>query len=205
MTKGLLLSAVALGFSSLAWAQTSGLVAIPVADPIGFREFEIGYGVSGTERSISRGYGHGAYGIFGVHERLELAAATDFLGGHVWSFKARLWSDAEDRFALGAGMQNINGRQSEPFVMGRLALEAASFHLGWYRDSASRACLGFDLALGERWVFGADHFSGSGGATSTGLWYDLGAGFTLSGALGYPNTRSDGVTHSFGLSYAARF
>ena len=187
-----------------AQGQVTGLVSIPVADNIGFRELELGYGTGANE--FDKRYGHGAYVLAGVHERVEIAASTGFMGDHAWGFKVVPFRSADDKFALGIGAQNISGSSSDMFAMGRYSLGAVNLHLGWMEDTTDRLCLGMDMACCcDKLTLGLDHTTGAGGATWLGAWYDIGQGFTFNVSAGYPNARADGIQHSFNLTYGTRF
>lgn len=204
MYKGIFTLVGPLCFATVSFGQVTGLVSIPTADSIGFREVELGYSVAGVDHAISKQYGHGAYVLFGVHDQFEIAGATDFLGGQAWGFKFVPYRSSDDKIAIGVGAQNIIGGQSDLFAMGRYNCGNANFHLGWTRDSDHRGLLGVDYSC-DRWTFGADYAGNADGATWIGAWYDLGQGFTLNASFGRPNTRLDGDQHGFALTYGTRF
>ncbi|MBA4291886.1 hypothetical protein C0431_02850 [bacterium] len=190
--------------SACSFGQVTGLVSIPVADNIGFREVEFGYSLSGTDHSISKQYGHGASLLVGVHDRFEIAGSSDFLGGQAWGMKFVPYRSPDEKFVIGLGLQNINGGQSDLFAMGRYNLDAVNIHFGWTRDSDHRGLLGIDYAY-DRWTFAADYSSNPDGATWLGVFYDLGQGLTANVSFGRPHTRADGDMHAFGLTYGIRF
>lgn len=204
MSRGFLTTVALSCFAAMSFGQVTGLVSIPTADVIGHREVELGYSVAGMDHSISKEYGHGAYILAGGFDRFEIAGATDFLGGQAWGFKYVPYRSADDKIAIGVGAQNINGRQSDLFAMGRYNCGNANFHLGWTRDSDHRALFGVDYSC-DRWTFGADYSSNADGATWVGAWYDLGQGFTANFSFGRPTTRSDGDQHAFMLANGTRF
>lgn len=204
MAKGFITFFSTCGLVACSFGQVTGLVTIPTADTIGPREAEFGYAVSGTEHSVSRHYSHSAYLLAGLHDRFEVAGATDFVGGQVWGFKFVPYRSEDGRFAVGVGAQNINGGQSDLFAMGRINCGAANFHLGWTRDSDNRGLVGADYSL-DRWTFGIDHIGNADGSTNFGVWYDLGQGFTLFGSFTRHTSGSEPDSHGFMVSYGTRF
>lgn len=188
----------------LALAQVAGLVSIPVADTIGVRELELGYGIAGSQ--YSRSYGHSAYVLAGVHERFEIAAATDFLGSTVGGFKFSPYSDSEDRFRIAVGAQNVAAGSADWFAVGRFSAKEVNLHFGWLEDGTNRLCLGIDTTCcQDQLTLGLDHTTGADGSTWFGAFYSIGSGMTVNANLGYPNNRVDGLQYSFSLIYGTRF
>lgn len=204
MAKGIIAFLTLGSLAACSFGQVTGLVTIPTADTIGPREIEFGHSVSGTEHAISKQYSHSAYLLAGLHDRFEIAGATDFLGGQTWGFKFVPYRSADGKYAIGIGAQNINGGQSDLFAMARANFGPANLHAGWTRDSDHRGLVGLDFSI-DRWTFGLDHSGNADGATNFGVWYDLGQGFTLFGSFSRPNMSSEPEGHSFMLIYGTRF
>ena len=196
-----------LGVACGAMAQVTSLFSIPVADTKGVREVEIGYFLSGNERNIDKSYSHYGYGVLGIHERVEVAASTDFVGGSAWGFKVKFLDDPKGKYALSGGFQNIVGRNSDPYIVGRYDFEKFRVHGGWYRNDRSRVILGVDFGLSEELSVAVDHYSGDGGTTWGGFFYVVPGidGLTAAVFVGVPNNKADGVQHSIGLLYGFRF
>lgn len=138
-----------------AFAQNSGLVSIPVADTIGFKEFELGHAIGGVENS--KHYSHGGYLLFGAYDRIELALGTDYQSSNAWGIKAKVWQSKDDTWAIGVGTQNIVGNHNEPFAMLRHTIGTCNLHCGWFNNDRDRAAFGVDTALGDKLVLGLDH------------------------------------------------
>lgn len=197
----------ALCVSVSAFAQVTGLVTIPVADTKGVREVEIGYFATGTERNIDKGYVHMGYAILGVHEKVELAASTDFTGNSVWGFKVKLIDGPKGKYALSCGCQNVSAGHSDPYVVGRYDFEKFRLHAGWSRDEFSRFICGLDCPLSDNLTLAVDHWSGDGGSTWGGLFYSIPGvdGLSANMFVGLPNEHSAGIQHSVGIVYGFRF
>lgn len=202
-----LASVAAMAVACGALAQVTSLFSIPVADTQGVREVEMGYFISGNERNVDKAYYHYGYAVLGIHERVEVAASTDFTGSNPWGFKVKLFDGPGGKYALSAGFQNIIGKDSEPFIVGRYDFDKFRLHGGWYRNDRSRLICGVDFGLSDALSVAIDHYSGENGTTWGGVFYSLPwlDGLTAAVFVGLPNTKADGVQHSIGLIYGFRF
>ena len=197
-------------FTSIAgWAfgQVTGNVSIPTADVIGQREGELGYSLTSSKANFNSRYGSSTYFIFGPLDRWEIAVGTDFASDPGLGFKWNFLHIEESGLALGAGLQGIGpGMKSSPYFAARKALDVLNIHAGLQEVEGNRqGFFGVDWTMTEKIVFGADHIAGSAGSTSIGAWYDLGSGFTLNGAVFFPNEKSEPRTHSLSVAYGFRF
>lgn len=197
-----LISLAGFGFN-----QVTVLVSIPVADIKGIREVEVGHLVTGNERHIDKRYSHFGYAIVGVHERVEAAYSTDYNGTNLWGFKVKLLDDKSGQYAVSFGCQNVRGRDSNPFAVGRINWDRFRFHAGWYRNDMSRLILGVDTQLFPGATLAVDHWSGDGGSTWAGVFYGIPGfqGLTANLFVGFPSDKSSGILHTVGLAYAFRF
>ncbi len=198
---------IALTISAGAMAQVTGLVSIPVADTKGVREVELGYLLTGNERNIDKGYTHFGYAILGIHERVEVAASTDFIGNSVWGFKCKLLDGCKGEYAVSAGLQNIRAGQSDPFVVGRYNCCGMRLHAGWSRTDTSRFICGADYPIMQGLTLGVDHWSGKEGSTWGGLFYAVPSvpGLTANLWVQFPSEKANGIHHTVGLVYGFRF
>ncbi|MBS1724127.1 MAG: hypothetical protein JSS66_14380 [Armatimonadetes bacterium] len=195
------------GAATIAPAQVTSLINIPVADLQGSHGVEIGHWVTGYERSVDPRYYHYSYAVVGLGDRVEIAGATDYLGWSAWGFKVGVVDDQKRHYAVSAGIQNIRGNESSPFVVGRYDLGQVRFHAGWSRDDRQRLICGVDFPLNDSFYVAIDHSSSDGGSTWAGLYYyfpfceDL----SISANIGVPNNHDEGLQHSFGLFYNFKF
>ena len=193
-----------LGACAGANASHTGLVTMPVADILGHRELSIAYGISGTERSISKGYVHGIGTTVGLFDRIEVGTAHDFLGSDTWDFKVLAFQN--EHGALSAGITNISGDQGDPVVVGRLDFGQWRLHGAWGRfDNVHTGMVGADYGLNDQWTVAIDYSGGRDGYTSLGVFWTFAEGLELSGGYGRPNERSNGYVHSLGLTYGMKF
>lgn len=193
--------------SAAAFSQVTVLISIPVADIKGIREVELGHLVTGNERNVDKRYYHFGYAILGVHERVELAASTDYNGGNYWGFKVKVLDDPKGQYALSGGFQNIRGGESHPYVVGRYNFGPVRVHAGWYRNDQSRFIAGLEYGLCEGLTLAADHWSGENGATWLGAFYSIPGlqGLMAIVSVGFPSEKSTGIMHTVGLVYGFRF
>ncbi len=192
-------------FVSLAHAGISTSLSMPIADVLKHREAQVMYTAYGNERNVDKGYVHEFSFCAGLSDRFELAASSDGLGNGVWHAKALLFETKNA--ALSAGLQNINGAQSDPFVVARYDLPGLRLHGGWTRDDASRALLGVDVPINDVFTSAVEHATGPNGYTWVGGFIAVPKvpGVSLTVGIGLPNTKADGVQHQLGVTYTVRF
>ncbi|MCB0826367.1 MAG: hypothetical protein KDC26_09275 [Armatimonadetes bacterium] len=193
--------------AGFAFGQVTGNVSIPTADVIGEREGELGYALTSMNANFNSRYGSSSYFLFGPLNSWEIAVGTDFAADPGWGFKWNFWQNERSGLALGAGLQGVGpGMKSSPFFSARKAFDVFNVHAGIQEVEGDRqGFFGVDWTMNEKVVLGADHIAGSMGSTSVGAWYDLGSGFTLNGAVFFPNQKSEPRTHSLSVAYGFRF
>ena len=187
---------------SIASADPTTNVVIPIADSLGHREAFYSHTLSGSDR-FDRPYGHYSVFTVGLLERFELGAATDHMGFQTWSIKSVLWD--ERGTALAVGVLGIRGRNGNPYAVGRVDAGIARIHGGVGRfDGIATGMVGFDMDYRGWFTLQGDHTAGPAGASWVALSREWSGGFYSQFAVGKP-TRGDGWEHFVYLGYGFSF
>jgi len=189
-------------------AAPTGLIVIPIADILRHRELSGNHAITGTERNIDKRYYHSGGLTLGLADRVEVGVSTGYLGVHTWDAKLLL-AEGEHKgvgYAASIGIANGFGKQVDPYAVGRVDFAKLRLHGGaWRLGNVVQGIAGADYELAEKWVLMADHIGGREGYTWVAASYDVGGGLSIMGALGRPNTRSDGYQHQVVFTYTVRF
>jgi hypothetical protein len=189
----------------MCFAQTA-LNNIPIAECVGHREIYVYYGLSGTERRISKDLSHEVNVTIGIGDRFEFGFDTDLEGYSAFHAKAMILQG--EGWAMSGGYQFVRENESESYLTGMYECgESVRLHLGWLENGRSRAFAGIEYFLSNDWRLFAETISGRDSSSSVGFGVPLAGlpGFDLMGALEIPHRRADGYSFTLFLGYSARF
>ncbi|MBL8040739.1 MAG: hypothetical protein JNM04_05270 [Chthonomonas sp.] len=203
------ISTTILGFlGASALAAPTGLIMIPIADILRHREVSAVHTVTGFERNVDTRYLHSGGLTVGLFDRVEVGVSSDYAGTETWDAKLLL-TEGEHKgigYAASVGIANGFGKSVDPYFAGRVDFKKLRLHGGvWRLSNVVQGFAGLDYELNESWVLMADHIGGREGYTWVAASYDLGAGLSVMGTFGRPNTRSDGFQHQVVITYTVKF
>jgi hypothetical protein len=194
---------------SAAFAGPTALIAMPIADILGHREFIFQITSTGNERNIDKAVHWGQSITVGMFDVMEIGIDNDFLGNTVLNAKAQLYqSPGAGKFALSAGLQNIGllGAQPDKYVVGRYDMKALRLHAGCLYNDRFRAMLGVDAPLPKGMTLMADYISGPNSYVWSQIMIPLPVkGFQLGLAGGVPIQHGTGMMHQISLLYDRKF
>ena len=181
---------------------------MPIADILGHGEAYYGYGVTGTERSVSKAVEH-AHGMeFGLLDRLELGFDNDFAGSTILNTKVLLFEEPEEaRYALSIGVADWSDVSGSAVVSARHDFDGFRLHAAFMNDGAGSLAFGMDAPFLESGTWTLEYATGPGAYVWGGLFLPVESvpGLELDLFLGVPADRSDGVQYSVGLVYGWSF
>jgi hypothetical protein len=191
---------------ALAWP--TGLASIPIADILGHREALVSYGVFGTEQNVDKRIYHSQGLVVGLFDRLELGYDNDFEGTTELNAKVLLFEDPDEAaWAVSAGVMGFVDGKGSPYIVGRHDFRGFRAHAGMLRQDGDRLMLGFDGEAFGDCVWMLDHTTGPGAMTWAGLDVPINAvpGLWVTGTIGFPHRRSDGIQGSLEVSFGTKF
>ncbi len=198
-----------LGLVGLAHAWPTSCCVIPIADILKHREVYGYFSFTGNERNIDRQtYYFNSLNV-GLFDRIELGYDNDFLGATVYHAKLLLCEGTKTDYGVSVGYMNWSpaDHYGEAYIVGRYGLpNGLRFHAGALQNDRWRVMAGVDYGIGN-WTLAADWMSGPNNTLWTGATYDIACvpGLSVSGFVGFPSVKSDGIQHQFSVNFAFRF
>ena len=203
-----ILFALAMCVPSAGLAGWTALVSMPIADILGNREAYYGYGIAGTERSVSKAIEH-AHGMeFGLLDRLELGFDNDLAGSTTLNAKLLLFEEPEEaRYAVSIGVADWSDVSGSAVMAARHDFDGFRLHAALMNDGAGNLAVGIDAPFLESGTWSLEYMTGPGAYAWGGLFLPVESvpGLELDLFLGVPANKSDGVQYSVGLVYGWSF
>ncbi|MBN9502993.1 MAG: hypothetical protein J0H02_14550 [Armatimonadetes bacterium] len=208
------LAMATLALAGAASASVTALTVIPIADILKHREAVVGYGLTGNERNIDKGYSHYAWTTIGIGDGVEVAYGHDLQSGGVLSgtsytlhIKAQLYEGKNSALSIGASNYTGDGLKCDTFAVGRYDLPFCRLHVGYMHDDEHRMIFGTDFALfGDctgmlEWISGPH----ANGWVGFNMPIKQVPGLNLQLGVGVPADRKDGYQHTAIVWYGFKF
>lgn len=206
------LIAIALTTSGL--AAPTCLIVAPIADVLAHREVLFYHGIAGFDRRVDKRVQHWQGLTVGIFDGAEFGYDNDYMGTTVFNAKVRLAQGKGGKWAVSAGVQNLDGRTGamDKYVVGRADFKTFRVHAGYLRADRPRLISGLDgpisarlrLPEGSTWM--VDYVSGPLSPIWAAVNIPLGnPRVQLMIAGGIPLQAATGWQYQFALNYGFRF